>query len=68
MEEERVTQPCEISSKADLSCFSRQEIREGVELVLKVTEQLKLRADLGCRAKSIEKGTRYIRSVQQLSQ
>ena len=43
--EERVN-PCEILGVSAIGCFSRWE-RWGVELGLKVTEQLKLKTDLG---------------------
>ena len=59
-----VTKPCEISGGVGIGHFPRQEIRnttkaEGSFGLLnkeKVTEQLKLRADLGCRVESIGKG------------
>jgi hypothetical protein len=49
-------QPCEISGGAATGHFHRRETGND-DLELKVAEQLKLSADLGCWARSSEKGT-----------
>lgn len=49
----KVKQSCEILGRAAAGHFYRQEEVGNVELELKVTEQLKLKTDLGSWAKSI---------------
>jgi hypothetical protein len=56
--EKKANHPCEISGRVATDCFYKQDIGD-VELGLKVTEQLKVSADLGVLGRALlNKGLR----------